>query len=124
MPALYLWHFWRQFGNSFFTDLMTTFLTLLIGSLHCRMHASAPRLDAEPMTYVIPASFLAIPLYRIRIGKVTVTHNTERHVQCADRRRRPQSRAQPKRTSKSVGRAVIGVASQIGTCGAVTNSMV
>jgi multiple sugar transport system permease protein len=67
----YLAHFWHQFGNSFYVALMTTFLTLLIGSLASftvgRMHFRQGWLlsNAALMTYVIPASFLAIPFYRI-----------------------------------------------------------
>lgn len=67
----YLARFWHQFGNSFFVGLMTMFLTLLIGSLASfmigRMHLRNSWLlsNAALMTYVIPASFLAIPLYRI-----------------------------------------------------------
>ena len=67
----YLDNFWHQFGNSFFVALMTTFLTLIIGSLASfaigRMHLRQGWLlsNAALMTYVIPASFLAIPFYRI-----------------------------------------------------------
>jgi multiple sugar transport system permease protein len=67
----YLEHFWHQFGNSFYVALMTTFFTLLIGSLASftvgRMHLRQGWLlsNAALMTYVIPASFLAIPFYRI-----------------------------------------------------------
>ena len=67
----YLWHFWRQFGNSFFVGLMTMFLTLLIGSLasftvgRMRLRNGWLLTNAALMTYVIPASFLAIPFYRI-----------------------------------------------------------
>jgi multiple sugar transport system permease protein len=67
----YLEHFWHQFGNSFFVALMTTLLTLVIGSLASfaigRMHLRQGWLlsNAALLTYVIPASFLAIPFYRI-----------------------------------------------------------
>lgn len=67
----YLEHFWLQFGNSFIVGLMTTFLTLLVGSLASftvgRMHLRKGWMltNAALMTYVIPASFLAIPFYRI-----------------------------------------------------------
>ena len=67
----YLENFWHQFGNSFFVALMTTFWTLLVGSLASftigRMHLRQGWLlsNAALMTYVIPASFLAIPFYRI-----------------------------------------------------------
>ena len=67
----YFAHFWHQFGNSFFVGLMTMFLTLAIGTLASftvgRMHLRKGWMltNAALMTYVIPASFLAIPLYRI-----------------------------------------------------------
>jgi multiple sugar transport system permease protein len=67
----YLENFWHQFGNSFYVALGTTFFTLLIGSLASftvgRMHLRQGWLlsNAALMTYVIPASFLAIPFYRI-----------------------------------------------------------
>jgi multiple sugar transport system permease protein len=67
----YLDHFWHQFGNSFFVGLMTMFLTLLIGSLasftvgRMRLRSGWLLTNAALMTYVIPASFLAIPFYRI-----------------------------------------------------------
>jgi multiple sugar transport system permease protein len=63
--------FWHKFGNSLYIGLMTMFLTVLVGSLasfalgrtrlsKVRFLASAPLL-----TYVIPASFLVIPFYRV-----------------------------------------------------------
>jgi multiple sugar transport system permease protein len=67
----YLDHFWHQFGNSFFVGLMTMFFTLLIGSLasftvgRMRIRNGWMLTNAALMTYVIPASFLAIPFYRI-----------------------------------------------------------
>ena len=67
----YLEHFWRQFANSFYIGAMTTFLTLLIGSLtsfsigRMRMRHGWLVSNAALLTYVIPASFLAIPFYRI-----------------------------------------------------------
>jgi multiple sugar transport system permease protein len=67
----YLEHFWHQFGNSFFVGLMTMCLTLLIGSLasfavgRMRLRNGWLLTNAALMTYVIPASFLAIPFYRI-----------------------------------------------------------
>jgi multiple sugar transport system permease protein len=67
----YLARFWHQFGNSFFVGLMTMFLTLAIGSLasftvgRMRLRRGWLLSNAALMTYVIPASFLAIPLYRI-----------------------------------------------------------
>lgn len=67
----YLENFWHQFGNSLFVGLMTTFLTLFIGSLtsftvgRLRLRNGWILTNAALMTYVIPASFLAIPFYRI-----------------------------------------------------------
>ena len=67
----YLARFWHQFGNSFFVGLMTMFLTLVIGSLasftvgRMRLRQGWMLSNAALMTYVIPASFLAIPLYRV-----------------------------------------------------------
>ena len=67
----YLERFWLQFGNSFIVGLSVTFLTLFIGSLTSftvgRMHLRNGWIlsNAALMTYVIPASFLAIPIYRI-----------------------------------------------------------
>ena len=67
----YLAHFWHQFGNSFYVGLMVMFLTLLIGSLasftvgRMRLKNGWMLTNAALMTYVIPASFLAIPIYRI-----------------------------------------------------------
>ncbi len=67
----YLERFWQQFGNSFIVGLSVTFLTLLIGSLasftvgRMRLRNGWLLTNAALMTYVIPASFLAIPIYRI-----------------------------------------------------------
>ncbi len=67
----YLEHFWRQYGNSLYVGLATTFLTLLIGSLvsftvgRMRVRGGWVLTNAALLTYVIPASFLAIPFYRI-----------------------------------------------------------
>ena len=67
----YLAHFWHQFGNSFIVGLSVMFLTLAIGSLasftvgRMRMRNGWMLTNAALMTYVIPASFLAIPIYRI-----------------------------------------------------------
>ena len=67
----YLERFWLQFGNSFCVGLTTMFLTLLIGSLasftvgRMRLRNGWMLTNAALMTYVIPASFLAIPFYRI-----------------------------------------------------------
>jgi multiple sugar transport system permease protein len=67
----YLEYFWHQFGNSLYIGAMTTGLTLLIGSLtsfsisRMRIRHGWLLSNAALMTYVIPASFLAIPFYRI-----------------------------------------------------------
>jgi len=67
----YLEHFWRQFANSLFLGAMVTFFTLLFGSMTsfsiARMRIRHGWLvsHAALLTYVIPASFLAIPFYRI-----------------------------------------------------------
>jgi multiple sugar transport system permease protein len=67
----YLERFWHQFGNSLYVGLMVSFLTLLIGSLasftvgRMRLRHGWMLTNAALMTYVIPASFLAIPIYRI-----------------------------------------------------------
>jgi multiple sugar transport system permease protein len=67
----YLEYFWHQFGNSLYIGVATVIITLLIGSLASfsigRMRIKQGWLvsNAALLTYVIPASFLAIPFYRI-----------------------------------------------------------
>jgi multiple sugar transport system permease protein len=67
----YLERFWHQFGNSFIVGLSVMGLTLGIGSLasftvgRMRLRNGWMLTNAALMTYVIPASFLAIPIYRI-----------------------------------------------------------
>jgi multiple sugar transport system permease protein len=67
----YLARFWHQFGNSFYVGLAVMFLTLAVGSLasftigRMRIKHGWMLSNAALMTYVIPASFLAIPMYRI-----------------------------------------------------------
>ncbi|HTW69175.1 MAG TPA: carbohydrate ABC transporter permease [Acetobacteraceae bacterium] len=67
----YVSHFWLEIGNNLFIGVTTVVLTLLIGSLTSfvigRMHFRQAWLvsSAALFTYVIPASFLAIPLYLI-----------------------------------------------------------
>jgi multiple sugar transport system permease protein len=67
----YLENFWHQFGNSVFIASMVTFLVLLIGSLtsfsvaRMRIRNGWLITNAALLTYVIPASFLAIPFYLI-----------------------------------------------------------
>jgi len=67
----YLEHFWRQFANSLYIGVMVTFFALLFGSLtsfaigRMRIRYGWLVSNAALLTYVIPASFLAIPFYRI-----------------------------------------------------------
>lgn len=67
----YLEYFWHQFGNSLYIGVATVFLTLLVGSLasfsigRMRIRHGWLVSNAALLTYVIPASFLAIPFYRI-----------------------------------------------------------
>ncbi|HEX3537542.1 MAG TPA: carbohydrate ABC transporter permease [Stellaceae bacterium] len=67
----YLENFWHQFGNSIYVGAATTFLTLLIASTasfsisRLRIRHGWLISNAALLTYVIPASFLAIPFYRI-----------------------------------------------------------
>jgi len=69
--ARYLDQFWHQFGNSLYIGVATVVITLMIGSLASfsigRMRLKQGWLvsNAALLTYVIPASFLAIPFYRI-----------------------------------------------------------
>jgi multiple sugar transport system permease protein len=67
----YLARFWHQFGNSFYVGLSVMGMTLVVGSLasftigRMRIKHGWMLSNAALMTYVIPASFLAIPMYRI-----------------------------------------------------------
>ena len=67
----YLEAFWHQFGNSEFLAAMVTLLVLLIGSLtsfsisRMRIRNGWVITNAALLTYVIPASFLAIPFFLI-----------------------------------------------------------
>jgi multiple sugar transport system permease protein len=67
----YLEAFWHQFGNSLFLAGMVTLFVLLIGSLtsfsisRMRIRNGWVITNAALLTYVIPASFLAIPFYLI-----------------------------------------------------------
>ena len=64
-------NFWRQMGNSFYIGVCVASLTLAIGSLtsfaigRMRIRFGWLLSNAALMTYVIPASFLAIPFYGI-----------------------------------------------------------
>jgi multiple sugar transport system permease protein len=67
----YLQNFWRQFSNSVYISVITTLLTLLLGTLtsfsigRMRIRHGWVVSNTALLTYVIPASFLAIPFYRI-----------------------------------------------------------
>ena len=67
----YLEEFWHQFANSCYIGVATVFITLAIGSLasfaigRMRIRYGWLLSNAALLTYVIPASFLAIPFYRI-----------------------------------------------------------
>jgi multiple sugar transport system permease protein len=67
----YLENFWHQFANSFYIGVATMLLTVLIGSLasfglgRMRLPGAPLLTNAALLTYVIPASFLAIPFERI-----------------------------------------------------------
>src|SRR5260370_39758644 len=67
----YLEYFWHQFGTSVFIGAMVTLLVLVIGSLttfsvgRMRIRNGWLVTNAALLTYVIPASFLAIPFYLI-----------------------------------------------------------
>jgi multiple sugar transport system permease protein len=67
----YLEEFWHQFGNSFYIGVGTVFFTLVIGSMasfaigRMRVRFGWVLSNTALLTYVIPASFLAIPFYRI-----------------------------------------------------------
>jgi multiple sugar transport system permease protein len=67
----YLEHFWHQFGNSVFIAAMVTLIVLTIGTLttfsigRMRIRNGWLVTNAALLTYMIPASFLAIPFYLI-----------------------------------------------------------
>ncbi|WP_028921897.1 carbohydrate ABC transporter permease [Pseudonocardia acaciae] len=64
-------HFWRQLFNSMYVAVVTTLLVLVIGSLasftiaRLRPRWGNALSNGALATYVIPTSFLAIPLYRV-----------------------------------------------------------
>ena len=72
--ARYLEDFWHQFGSSLYIGLATVVLTVLIGSLasfavnRLRLGKGSLLTGAALLTYVIPASFLIVPFYRIMDG--------------------------------------------------------
>jgi multiple sugar transport system permease protein len=67
----YLEYFWHQYANSVYLGVAVTFFTLLIGSLtsfaisRMRIRHGWVVTNAALLTYVIPASFLSIPFYRL-----------------------------------------------------------
>lgn len=67
----YFENFWHQFGNSIFIGLMTMILTVLVGSLasfalgRLRLRNAWMISNVALLTYVLPASFLAIPFVHI-----------------------------------------------------------
>jgi multiple sugar transport system permease protein len=67
----YLKYFWHQYANSVYLGVAVTFFTLLIGSLtsfaisRMRIRHGWIVTNAALLTYVIPASFLSIPFYRL-----------------------------------------------------------
>ena len=67
----YLAHFWAQMRNSLFIGVAVAAFTLAIGSMtsfaisRLRVRLGWLLTNAALLTYVIPASFLAIPFYRI-----------------------------------------------------------
>jgi multiple sugar transport system permease protein len=67
----YLEYFWEQYARSVYLGVAVTGFTLLIGSLtsfaigRMRLRHGWIVTNAALLTYVIPASFLAIPFYRL-----------------------------------------------------------
>jgi multiple sugar transport system permease protein len=64
-------HFWHQFANSIYMAVATMVLTVMIGSLasfalsRMRLRRGWIVSDAAMLTYVLPAPYLEIPIYRI-----------------------------------------------------------
>jgi multiple sugar transport system permease protein len=69
----YLEHFWQQLGNSFYVGLLTMVLTVLIASLasfavgRMRLIRARALINAALLTYIVPASLLAIPFTRVAV---------------------------------------------------------
>jgi multiple sugar transport system permease protein len=67
----YLEYFWHQYVNSLYIGFWTVFLTLTIGSMvsysigRMRIRYGWLLTNAALLTYLVPASFLAIPFYRM-----------------------------------------------------------
>jgi multiple sugar transport system permease protein len=66
----YLAHFWRQMWNSFFISVATGALTLFIATFaafaisRLRVRGGRTVMNLALFTYLIPAAFLAVPMYR------------------------------------------------------------
>ncbi len=69
--ARYLEEFWRQFGNSLYIGLLTTALTVAVASMaafalgRLRSGKASAFENTGLLIYVIPASCLIIPLFRV-----------------------------------------------------------
>jgi multiple sugar transport system permease protein len=67
----YLEYFWHQYENSIYIGFWTVFLTLGVGSMvsysigRMRIRYGWLLTNAALLTYLVPASFLAIPFYRM-----------------------------------------------------------
>jgi multiple sugar transport system permease protein len=67
----YLEYFWHQYMNSLYIGFCTVFLTLSVGSMvsfsigRMRIRYGWLLTNAALLTYLVPASFLAIPFYRM-----------------------------------------------------------
>jgi len=72
--ARYLEEFWRQFGNSLYIGLLTMVLTVAIASLasfaldRLRLGKASAMANAGLLIYLVPASCMVIPLFRIMHG--------------------------------------------------------
>jgi multiple sugar transport system permease protein len=69
--ARYLEEFWRQFGNSLYIGLLTMALTVVVASMaafalgRLRLGKASAIENTGLLIYVVPASCLVIPLFRI-----------------------------------------------------------
>jgi multiple sugar transport system permease protein len=67
----YVAQFWHEMGNSLYIGVATAVLTLIVGTLtsfvigRMRLRNAWVVSNAALLTYVIPASFLAIPFFRV-----------------------------------------------------------
>jgi multiple sugar transport system permease protein len=70
----YLQHFWRQLWNSVFAAAMTCLIVLAVASLasfaigRLKVRYGDVVSNLALMTYLIPAAFLAIPMYQVMAG--------------------------------------------------------